>query len=159
MNFLLSDTLPQAVVFLITFAVCFISGILPVMVVELFLISVSALSSPVASVVIILIAATAQIMAKLVVYLTGYGILKLPLRRQEEKLERVLTKFQHWKAKPPLFIFVSGLSGLPPFYGVSLFAGLIKVPPLSFVLSGFLGLLVRFALVVQFPQVVIRIFG
>ena len=152
----LSDSLPLVGLYFITFSVCLVSAIVPVMVVELFLVSVSALSSPAAVAGVILSGALGQIAGKFVVYLSGYGLLRLPFKRYETKLDRIREKFQKWRSEPALLILFSGFSGIPPFYGTSLFSGLIKISPLTFAFAGFFGLLLRFTIVILFPQVIKR---
>ncbi len=156
---MLTDLLGHAGLYAVTFAVCFISGIVPVVSVELFLVSASAFSSPAAAIGLICSAALAQSMAKMAIYLTGYGILKVPIRKKQITLEAIMKKFEKWKSKPLVFVFISAFSGIPPFYAVSFVSGMLKLPPALYFLVGLLGLLLRFALVVQFPQAILKIFS
>ena len=47
-------------------------------------------------------------------------------------------------------IFISAITGLPPFYGTSLAAGAVKVPVQIFITAGSLGRLLRFGVIAWF---------
>ena len=49
-------------------------------------------------------------------------------------------------------MFVSASSGFPPFYVVSIAAGMLTFPLLPFIVFGFAGRLIRFAVAVFLPH-------
>ena len=51
-------------------------------------------------------------------------------------------------------IFISAITGLPPFYGTSLAAGAVKVPVRIFITAGSLGRFLRFGVIAWFGDTV-----
>jgi membrane protein YqaA with SNARE-associated domain len=141
-----------------TFLFCFTGGLVPVLNTEIYLISVSSLAAPVAIWPVILIATSGQLISKTLIYLAGRGVIRFPLKRYEDKMELVKKKFEQWKSAPYLFIFISAFSGIPPFYAVTFFTGLIRMNFITFLISGFIGRFLRFALAAQLPQLFMKIF-
>jgi membrane protein YqaA with SNARE-associated domain len=68
-------------------------------------------------------------------------------------LDAASQKLQSSKVGPGGFVFVSASTGFPPFYGVSILAGTLRIPFPIFFFPGTVGRLIRFALMVLFPQV------
>lgn len=143
---------------LTTFVVCVVSGFVPVVNAEIYLVTVSALSSKSAIIYLIFISGAGQMIAKTIMYLTGKGSLNLPFKRRNGKLEEVQKKFKKWENKTSLFIFLSASTGFPPFYFVSILAGMLKFNFKMFLIFGFIGRALRFSLVILFPQLLKGIF-
>ena len=120
--------------------------------------SVAALTTPASMWPVLFIATSGQLISKTLVYLAGRGVIRFPLKRYENKMELVKEKFDQWKNAPYLFIFISAFAGIPPFYAVTFFAGLIRLNLTKFLIVGFLGRFLRFALAVQLPQLFTKIF-
>jgi membrane protein YqaA with SNARE-associated domain len=135
-----------------TFLYCIGSGFIFVMNAELYLLAVSAISPPGAIAPLILAASLGQMVAKSAMYLGGRGVLKLPLGKYQEKMDKVSEKLHRSRAGPGGFVFLSASTGLPPFYLVSILAGTLRLPFLVFFLPGFAGRLIRFGLLVLSPQ-------
>jgi membrane protein YqaA with SNARE-associated domain len=141
-------------VFLVTYVVALVSGFLPLINCEAYLVSVSALS-PLAFVFpLTLAAALGQMSAKVVLYLSGRGVMHLPLGRYRAKLDAVHARFEHRRSRASLFLFGSAATGFPPFYVVAVLAGMLRLSFTSFVIAGTLGRFVRFGVVVIVPQLV-----
>ena len=141
-----------------TFLFCFAGGLVPVLNTEIYLMSIFAFAAPAAIWPLILIATCGQLISKTLVYLAGRGVIRFPLKRHEKKMDTVKEKFDRWKNGPYLFIFISAFAGIPPFYAVTFFAGLIRLNLIKFLIFGFLGRFLRFALAVQLPQLFMKIF-
>lgn len=138
-----------------TFVVCLISGFVPIVNAELFLIAVSATSGPAAMVGVALAGTAGQMTAKSAMYLGGAGIAKLPLDRFQAAVAKYRERIERdWGHKPDALIFVSSSVGLPPLYVVSILAGTLHVRFYRFLIAGFLGRLLRFSLCISFPQLV-----
>ncbi len=152
MNF--EELISQFGLYLATFIVCLVSGIVPFVNAEAYLILVSALSDKSDALPIILIATSGQMIAKSIMYLAGAGFLKLPTGKYEQKINKVKEKFTKWENKTAALIFVSGSLGFPPFYIVSILCGVLKINFMKFFLFGFLGRLLRFTITVLFPQLI-----
>ena len=138
-----------------TLIVCFIGGLIPVVLnTEAFLLAVSAFSTPPTLVLVVLLSAAIHTGAKTLIYLTGRGVLHIPLKKYEHKLESVRERLERWKSSPMFFILLSAATGMPPFYIVSILAGMLKYSYPAYAVCGFIGLLIRFALIVTVPQVI-----
>jgi membrane protein YqaA with SNARE-associated domain len=56
--------------------------------------------------------------------------------------------------RPPALVFTSALTGLPPFYAVSVAAGMLGFRPGPFLAAGLAGRLLRFGAVFALPGLV-----
>lgn len=147
--------LSQYGLFAATFVVCFVGGLIPVVLnTEAFLLAVSAFSEPPALISVVLLSAVIHIAAKTLIYLTGRGVLHLPLRKYEDRLDSVRERLNRWRASPMLFILFSASTGMPPFYLVSILAGMLRYNYVAYAICGAAGLVLRFALIVTVPQLV-----
>lgn len=135
-----------------TFFFCVASGFIPVMNAEVYLTSISALLLKSNVVFIALISSFAQMLAKSVIYFGARGILILPLKKNG--LDKVKRKFERRKHSTSTFILVSASFGLPPFYIVSILAGIVKINFWLFFLCGFIGRFLRFTVILMFPQLI-----
>lgn len=135
-----------------TFVICFLSGLIPVINAEIYLIAVLALAgSPALAVTVTLLAALGQMVAKVLLFFSAQGVLSLPLGRYQAKLERARGRVERWKQKPLLVTFASASLGLPPFYVVSLLAGALEIRFWPFITVGFAGRVLRFGVVALIP--------
>jgi membrane protein YqaA with SNARE-associated domain len=136
-----------------TLVVCFIAGLVPLVNAELFLVGISALviRSPAQLPAIVVLAAIGQMTAKVVLYYMGVGMFELPRGRWRERFERARARVERWKKRPYAIYAVSATLGLPPFYLVSLVAGVLRINFTLFCLIGLAGRTARFAVVVAIP--------
>jgi membrane protein YqaA with SNARE-associated domain len=139
-----------------TYAVCVVSALIPVVSAEVYLIGVGATLSGGALVPIALVAALGQMTGKACLYASGRGLLRLPLRRSQGRLERLHAMVEARKGRTGALLFTSALLGMPPFYALSIVSGMLRVHIASFLLLGFLGRALRFAAVILMPQLVLR---
>ena len=139
--------------FVSTFLVCFASGFVPLVNAEVYLVSISAASPPAMVTSLIVASTLGQMASKIVVYFAGRGVLKLPLSpHYERKLAEVRERMEKHRAREGVLIFTSAVAGIPPFYVVSIIAGLLKFDVVRFFSLGCVGRLIRFAALVAFPQ-------
>ena len=89
--------LAQYGLYVTTLIVCLVGGIVPVVNTEAYMIAVSFLSDKGTGWPIILIASLSHVVAKTLIYLTGRGVLNLPLRKYEDKIESVKERLDRWK--------------------------------------------------------------
>jgi len=141
-------------VFLVTYVVALVSGFLPFVNCEAYLISVSVLSPPALVLPLTLAAALGQMTAKVLLYLSGRGVMHLPLGRYRAKLDAARVRFEQRRSRTSMFLFASAASGFPPFYVVAVLAGMLRLSFASFAIAGTLGRFVRFGVVVIVPQLV-----
>ena len=140
--------------FFVTYIVSFVSGFVPAINCEAYLISVSVIS-PLPFALPLAVAATlGQMSAKVLLYLSGRGIMRLPLGRYRAKLDAVHARFEHRRSRAGVFLFGSAATGFPPFYVVAVLAGMLRLRFTTFLIAGTLGRFVRFGVVVIVPQLV-----
>ena len=135
-----------------TYIICLISGFVPVVNAEIFLIFVSTLLTKQLLFPVLLLATIGQMTAKAILFMSGMGILKLSLKRYENKIGKIEAKMHRWGSKNDVFIFLSSFTGFPPFYIVTIVAGMLRHNFFRFFVSGFTGRLLRFGLIILFPQ-------
>lgn len=138
------------------YAVCVVSGFVPVVNAEIFLLLVMSTVPDAPVLAVALTATCGQLTAKSLIYATGLGLVRLPLRRLGDRLEAVRERMTHHRAGIFLLMLVSAATGLPPYYVVSFAAGLLKTPFLPFFTAGFIGRFARFALFAAFPEILRR---
>jgi len=134
-----------------SFIINILSGFIPVINSEILLVLISTTMSRTLFFPVLLISTTGQMLAKLVMYLAGRGILKISLMKYKEKLNEMILKMQKWQSKTGFFLFISAFSGFPPFYLVTIAAGMLKMNFFQFLVLGFAGRLLRFTLLLYFP--------
>lgn len=139
-----------------SFVVGFVSGLVPFINSELYLVAVSPIVARHSLIPIALLTAVGQMVAKTIIFYAGRGVFKINMGKLEGRIEAVQKKFSEWENKVDLLIFGSATIGLPPFYVVSFVAGALDLHFLRFLVAGLLGRSIRFAVIVYFPQVVLR---
>jgi membrane protein YqaA with SNARE-associated domain len=156
MNF--ENMLTHYGLYLSTYIIAVISGFVPFVNIEVYLVWVAALTPRAQGLPITILATLGQMTAKTLMYLGGAGIIKTTLRKPEEKMAAVRKKFERWKNQTSLFIFLSAFLGVPPFYIVSVVSGALKIKLPRFLITGLVGRFLRFALFVFFPHLIKGIF-
>jgi membrane protein YqaA with SNARE-associated domain len=135
-----------------TLVVCFLMGLVPILNTELFLIGVVLVAQNLGLAIVLgLLAAFGEVMAKVVLYYTARGAVDLGSARHRGRLEKARARIEQWKEKPLAVTFVSAVVGLPPFYLVSSLAGALKLRLRSFILVGFTGRALRFVCIAMAP--------
>ncbi len=133
-------------IYLATLLISVLSGLVPVVNGELYLIAAIVVADdPVVALVLAVIVALGQMIAKIGLYYAARGATELGRStRLGAKLERAQLLVERWKGKPLTLLFVSAVTGLPPFYLVSLLAGLLRIRFGTFLLLGIIGRVIRF---------------
>ena len=144
--------IPAVGIYAGTYIVCFISGFFPLVNAELFLVLISINITKAECIPIFILAALGQMTAKLLMFLGGKGVIRLSKKKFEDKINGIVLKMKKWEKKIDIFIFLSAFTGIPPFFVVSIVAGMGQTNILRFFISGLLGRTLRFALVIYFPQ-------
>ena len=136
--------LVAAGVYAATFVICFTGGVVPLVNSEIYLASLVYLFPASNFFFILFLAVVAQMIAKGLVYLAGMGIITLPFKRYR-KTEAILARADRLRKKPDLVVFISSLSGFPPFYIISFLGGILKIHFIRFIVAGTIGMLIRFS--------------
>lgn len=130
-----------------TFIYCFIGGLIPILNTELFLVSVATFLKPDSLFHLVGLATLGQMLAKTVIYWSGRGVIRLPLHRFARKMEQAHNRLEQWKHKPYWILLLSGVSGIPPFYAMSLASGVLRIRFRYFLLFGVIGFGIRFLVI------------
>lgn len=145
--------------YLTTYVVGVVSGFVPVVNLEVYLVWVAALTPSSQALAVTALATVGQMTAKTLMYLAGAGVIKLAVRKPGKKLQAVQMKMAKWQHRLGLFMFMSASLGVPPFYVVAVASGIVRVPLGVFVIWGLAGRFVRFAVFVFFPHLLKGLFG
>ncbi|MBI4508573.1 MAG: hypothetical protein HY698_02980 [Deltaproteobacteria bacterium] len=139
--------------YLSTYLVCLVSGFVPLVNCELFLIGVAMLVPGLAVIPILLLSTLGQMTAKVAMYFGGKGLVGLSVK-QRARLEALKEKLSRKPSRLGIITFVSGALGLPPFFLVSILMGSLGLGLGRFLLWGSLGRMLRFAVVLLSPEAV-----
>jgi len=132
-----------------TFVVCFLAGLIPLINAELWLLAVTLMiASPAPLPAVVVLAAAGQMLAKVLLYYAAQGVIDLPTGRFAARVEKARAKIEKWKERPRWVLWASSILGLPPFYVISLLAGALKIRLRTFVMIGMTGRVLRFSVLV-----------
>lgn len=141
------ESIVEAVgIYAATLIVGVLSGLIPIINGELFMLGAIRLLAddlPGALAVAVLMA-IGQMIAKIVLYQAARKATDLGTGRFATKLRDARKRVEKWRDKPLLITFVSAVFGLPPFYLVTLVAGILEVRFVAFLWLGITGRLIRF---------------
>jgi membrane protein YqaA with SNARE-associated domain len=133
-------------IYLATLIISVLSGLVPVVNGELYLIAaILVAGDPVVALVLAVIVAIGQMIAKIGLYYAARGATELGRStRLGKQLERAQLLVERWRGKPLTLLSVSAVTGLPPFYLVSLVAGVVRIRFATFLVIGLAGRVIRF---------------
>jgi membrane protein YqaA with SNARE-associated domain len=135
-----------------SFGVGFVSGLLPAVNTEAYLLTVASLAPREVVPFAVVFVTAGQMAAKACVYLAGRGALSGWLvRAQGARLTALRDRFAGMQGRASTLLFSSAVFGVPPFYVMSLAAGSLRYSLSRFLLVGAGGRLIRFAAVVALP--------
>ena len=127
-----------------TYLVGLVGGFVPIVNAEVYMASIGAMKERAEIVPLVILGTLGQMTAKTTIFLTGRGLLHLPVARASERMQTVLAKARAWRGPIVLFVFVSAVTGIPPFYLVSLVGGSLELKLAHFIVVGLTGRLIRF---------------
>jgi len=141
------------------FGLAIASAVFPWVNAELLVLSLPAFAkTKMALVLLVLVFTAGQMTGKCVLYWTGRkGNSALPPRFASH-LSKWHDRLAARPGKAVLFVFVSSLTGLPPFYVMTLVAGALRMNFPVYVVAGTAGRLVKFAAVVMLPHLAVSLF-
>jgi membrane protein YqaA with SNARE-associated domain len=139
-----------------TLVVCFVSGLLPIVNTELFLVALGgfAVTSLPQLVAVSVLAAIGQMTAHVAYYYAGQGVAALPRGKAREKIERARVRLERWKKRPYAILALASTVGIPPLLIVSALAGALKISFRAYCLVGLVGRTLRFAVILAIPWLV-----
>ena len=139
-------------IYLGTYFFALAGGVVPFLNVEAYLLSVSMLSPETAMLPIAAVAALGQMTAKSLLYLAGRGLLELPFKRASDRIRKATARLAGAEGGAMSIVLLSAVTGIPPFYGVSLAAGVLHLRFGRFLSVGCGGRFLRFAAVFVLPR-------
>ena len=134
-----------------TFLFCALSGVIPVMNSELFMLYLGSTADRSQFPFLVVLATAGHMGAKCLLYYAGCGVLRLPSGRGRDTIEALRKRLSAGRRAAGGVTFVSALTGLPSFYAVSVIAGTLGWPFSRFLLWGVAGRLLRFSALLFLP--------
>ena len=130
----------------------FVSGLLPAVNTEAYLLTLAALAPSPTLAPAVLCVTAGHMLAKALLYLAGSGALECRfLAKPEGRLADVRRRLGSLQGGASAVVFSSALTGVPPFYVVSVAASSLRLSLARFLLVGSSGRLLRFAAIVALP--------
>lgn len=121
-----------------------VSGVLPLVNAELLVVIAAAAVPGLALPLVAAVSAIGQMSTKTLMFaLARWAPAKLP-EKARAGVDRASEAVSHRGGAVSSLVFTSATLGFPPFYGVSLACGALRMPVLPFILSGTAGRAVRF---------------
>jgi membrane protein YqaA with SNARE-associated domain len=136
---------------LTSFAICGLGALLPFVNTEVYLIGAAALMPRALWTPLVVAGSVGAMGGKILLYYAGRGMLKLPWQRAQKGLATMQARMEARPTMGKLLYSVSAVVGLPPFYVTTLAAGAVRMNFTFFLVVGFIGRLIRFAVVVALP--------
>ena len=137
---------------------CFVGGLIPVFNIEAYMLVLASTTDASRHwVVLTLVATGSHMAAKSLLYASGRGIGAGVSTRHQARIEQVRQRLERWRYGRVGFVFVSALTGFPPFYAVSILAGMLRFGFVRVFCAGFFGRFLRFAAFLLFPQACLRL--
>ncbi|MEJ2111843.1 MAG: hypothetical protein P8Z37_18430 [Acidobacteriota bacterium] len=139
------------------YAACFglsiVSALLPWINGEVLILSFSAFAhSPAQRIILALLASSGQMAGKCVLYWAGRGVIPIGSGRIGRIVDSCKGRFERSSFNPMWVVFISAVSGIPPFYAITVLAGAFRLRFLSFITIGACGRLLHFGLLALVPQ-------
>lgn len=135
-----------------TAAIAGFGSVVPFAPIEPFLLAVG-LVAPHSMLLPLALVATASHMAgKAALYLGSGEATKLLSDRRQQAIERARARLSRHRRYQYLTVFTSAISGIPPFYAITVAAAMVKLPLLPFMALGTVGRACRFIALVLAPQ-------
>src|SRR5574340_705397 len=145
---------------LATFAYAWLSGLVPVLNCEVYLLWLAANAPRSRLMLLIVMATLGQMTAKVLLFWIGRGVGRVSLGSWTG-LSKHAQAISRWRSRTGgmwqgLLVFVSASTGLPPFYVTSAGCGALKWRFPSFLLCGTAGRLLRFSAALLVPAAMAR---
>ena len=141
-------------IYLTTLIVSLVAGVLPIDIMEVYLVWVAALTPRSLAIPIVLLATVGQMVGKTIFYFAAAGIIKVSIKKPSEKIRAIQERIARSRHGAGIVLFASAFLGFPPFYWASVAAGICRISFPLFLVTGFIGRFLRFGLFVFFPHLI-----
>ena len=148
----LGTPLDHLLVVLGTFVYCVGSAMIPVLNAEVYLVTASLVAPPELRWLLVIAATSGQMVGKVGMYFAGRGVLRIPGERMRRRIQLAAERYREKRQVGSGLVFVSAFSGFPPFYILSIAAGMLAFPLPLFIIFGVAGRFIRFAVAVFLPH-------
>jgi len=134
-------------------AVGAVSGLVPLLNTEAYLLGVAALAPRETLLPVVVLTTIGQMASKSLLYLAGSGAMSPRLLgRRASGLDTMCSRLAQARAGLAAVVFASATTGVPPFYLVSVAAGSLRFSLARFLVVGAGGRLIRFGAIVALPR-------
>jgi membrane protein YqaA with SNARE-associated domain len=130
-----------------------VGSVLPLSPTEPFLLALAAVAPRHLAIPLALLATVGHMSGKTLVYAGGRRADRVLSARHQRAVDRAGASMRRAPAAQSLVTLVSGATGLPPFYGVTVLSGALRVPFGRYFLFGTIGRAARFGALVLLPRV------
>ena len=127
-------------------------ALLPVMATEPLLLGLPSLVPPSMVIPVTLLATATHMTAKVIVLITSRRADRVVPRRYQASLARTCGRLAGHRKLQIGTVFVSAITGLPPFYVVTMACGILRVSLRDYLVAGTIGRAIRFAAIVAAPH-------
>lgn len=135
-----------------TASTCFLAGLIPTIGTELYLIGIASLVTPVLILPLAFLGALSQTLAKLLIYFFAKQTIYCLSFKRKRQLIQLKKCYADKNRLTHSIIFISALTGLPPYYLVNIICGLFDTGWISFAILGISGMFIRFSLCLAFAN-------
>ena len=137
---------------LTTVAIAGLGSVVPFAPIEPFLLGLGLMAPPAMRVPLALAATAAHMAGKALLYLGSDKATQHLSTRRQQAIERARIRLTRHQGYQYLTVFTSAISGLPPFYAITVAAAIVKLPFAPFLAVGTLGRACRFVALVLAPE-------
>jgi membrane protein YqaA with SNARE-associated domain len=142
-----------------TIVVSIASGLLPFVNAELFVVFLGTVARGPMLPLLLVLATLGHMIGKALLYLAGRGVDRLPAGAFRRRIEAARTRASAHGAVEGTVVLASAAIGFPPFYLVTVAAGVMGFRFLHFFLLGFAGRLLRFGALLFLPPLARALMG
>jgi membrane protein YqaA with SNARE-associated domain len=144
------------------YATCFglsiVSALAPWVNGEVLLLSLSAFArSPLQLTALVFLTSAGQMAGKCILYWAGRGVIPLGSGRIGRAVDSWRNRFAEEPTKQMGLVFISAVSGIPPFYVITILAGAFRLRFPRFIAVGACGRLIHFGMLALAPQLFTRV--
>lgn len=136
----------------LTVAIAGLGSVVPFAPIEPFLLALGVVAPPAMLLPLALVATASHMAGKALLYLGSDKAMRLLSDERQEGIERARIRLSRHRSYQYLTVFTSAISGLPPFYAITVAAAMVKLPLVPFIAIGTVGRACRFLALVMAPQ-------
>ena len=149
-----TETSSDLFIFASAVIVSFISAIVPLVNMEVYVVLLGGIVEPRMLPIVLLVATLSHMGGKTAIYYASSAFEKLPEGRFKERIRSARAQAERHSNLGTAVVFTSSLIGLPPLYLITVVCGALRFPFLAFFAAAFIGRIIRFAAFIWLPQLV-----